>query len=208
MSENERVAEWYRRHGAGVVSEVRRLLRASTRVRAGVSTSDVVASVWASVMDGHLPEIDRGDENGAWAVLARAARRHCEKWNRRATRHPHLSLDAMLRDDDQSGGVDLADERQVLPEVVVMANECAELFRLLGEGDAESVGSLVLPRAEEVIGLVRRLRDREREVLGLRLAGRKRQEIAQRLGVENHVVDEHWKSVRAKAEVAETAPAD
>ncbi len=186
------VAAWYEQHGEQIVREVRRWLRKVTEARTGASASAVAQSVWASFMENRLDEIDPSDENSAWAVLATAARRHCEAWNRYGTRHPQLSMEGMTGLDPEAPG-------EVSPEVLVMVNECAHVFRSLSPDEARGAGHAIA-RDDRSLQLVERLSLPEREVLGLKLAGKTRDEIADQLqGVDHTQVDALWKSVRAKA---------
>src|SRR5437763_1767584 len=90
--ENRRVAEWYQRHGPAVVAEVRKRLRDWTKKKLAVSPSSVAGAVWHSFVAHGIDDVDVTDENGVWAVLAKAARRHCERLNRAANRDRRVSL--------------------------------------------------------------------------------------------------------------------
>jgi hypothetical protein len=157
-------------------------------VRTAASVSALAQSIWASFMENHLDEVAQ-DPEGAWAVLAKAARRHCEKWNRRATRHPQSSL-------DEPG----ADVRTPAPEIAVLAREYADLFELLSGDDREEAGGKVARSAAEVpAGFVQNLTPGERAVLGLKLAGRPTKDIAAQLGLDETEVRRFWQSVRKKS---------
>jgi hypothetical protein len=208
------ISELHGRYGQAVIREVRRWLRASTKIRTAVSTTVVAQSIWEEV-SSQLRDVDLDDEQGAWrvlldvandwlchsaeGVLLDAARRHCEAWNRYATRHPQLSLDAAAPGEDGTPpGADLADLRSESPLIAALENECAALFLTLAEGERQRVGRAVA-RDEQAIGLVRRLTRREREVFGHKLAGRTRPEIAALLGVATGQVDDAWEAIRRKA---------
>jgi RNA polymerase sigma factor (sigma-70 family) len=213
LTEQEKaaVADFYERYGDEVIRQVRKYLRRTTRERTAASTSAVAQSVWISLMESHLGEVDLSDEESAWRVLFEAAgprfceglvQKHCEKWNKAAYRHPQTSLEGLAAgthpDEAAAAGFDPEDDREPAPEVLALARECVALCRLLDKADRELAEEAVA-RVEVSIGLVERLTPREREVLGLKLAGRTRPEIAEQVGITNAQVDAAWKSVKEKA---------
>jgi hypothetical protein len=202
--EKRRVDAWYEEHGEAVNREVRRWLRNKTAPVA--SRSQVAQSVWASFMDKHLDEVDVGDQNSASALLTKAAKRHCEKHNRRATRHPNVSGETFACGDttsDERAGFDATDTRELAPEVAVLIQEFSQLFRSLEATPAGLAVRQALAVSGKGIGLVERLDGQEREVLGLKLAKWTRPEIARQLNLDEVEVDELWKSVKHKAQQLE-----
>jgi hypothetical protein len=205
LSEEEKakVTAWYQQHGPAVVQEVRKWLRRFTIANRVVSPTTVAGQVWESFLSKGIDDVDLTDEKGVWAVLAKAAKRHCETLNRAATRHPRVSLNVRLTSADGevggSAGFDPADTRELAPEVVVLINECAALFHLLTTEEKEGVGE-ALARVEGSMDLLSRLTDQERHVLALKMAKMTRPEIAARLDVETYDVDKSWMSVLEKAE--------
>lgn len=194
LSEEEkaRLARWYEQHGVKVVAEVRQWLRRQTMARTGASVSAVAHSVWLSFSMKHLEDVDPGDDNSAWAILSKAAKRHCEAWNRYGTRHPQVSIQRLP-------GLEVADTREATPEVDVMIVELSELMRQLGDGRSS------VPAGSGHLGLIGVLQPQEREVLGLKLARETRTEIAAQMQIFEAEVDDLWKAVKRKAEAIGSA---
>jgi DNA-directed RNA polymerase specialized sigma24 family protein len=187
-----RVDEWYRAHGEEVVNEVRRWLRKRTAPVASIS--HVAQSVWASFIESHL---SAADAEGPLPVLVRAAHRHCEKHNRRQQRHPSPSLDA-------GDGFDPEGLNELGPEAQAVLRETATLFQVLSQPDAHDA-TRALAAAGQGIGLVEILAPLERIVLGLKMVGRTRPEIASEVRLDEREVDAIWKSVKEKGQLLAAA---
>jgi hypothetical protein len=200
--ERKRLSAWYDKYGALVVRAVRQELRAWAAGHAA-GHSAVAQSVWRSIAEHHVDEmmkVDPRDNNSAESLLLRVACKHCWKPNKAAQRHPAWHLEDARAGPERVGFDPQDEERAVPPLAAAITRELEALLASIGGSAEGQTAARALARVEGGIELIGRLSDRQRRVLALKIAGRKRPEIAADLDLDLREVDRVWKDVSKIAE--------